>query len=283
MSRNKDRLGAHQPPPAEAPPQMAQKAFDPLSFVAPTEFVELPSGGCYPEHHPLHGKDVLEIRYMTAKEEDILSSETLLRKGLAIERMLDSLIIDKNIKAHSLLVGDRNALIIAARISGYGSNYLTQVVCPACTTRDQFTFDLNEKKIHQSSEDEGLDLKKLSNGNFSTKVPFSGFQIEFRNLDGKDEQYLTKNAADRKKRKLSENALTEQFKVMIVSIEGHSDPSVIRRYVDSMPTIDSRHLRACYKIAAPDVKVKNNFECSSCGHQQELEVPFNTDFFWPDR
>ena len=104
MSRNKDRLGGHTPEPAEAPQQPVEKAFDPLSFVAPTEFVELPSKGNYPEDHPLHGKDVLEMRFMTAKEEDILSSQTLLKKGLAIERMRDSLIVDKNVKSVDLLV-----------------------------------------------------------------------------------------------------------------------------------------------------------------------------------
>jgi len=283
MSRNKDRLGGHTPEPAEAPQQPVEKAFDPLSFVAPTEFVELPSKGNYPETHPLHGKDVLEMRFMTAKEEDILSSQTLLKKGVAIERMLDSLIIDKNIKAKDLLVGDRNALIIAARISGYGANYKTQVACPSCGTRSEFDFDLTDRVIYESQESEELNLKKLSNGNFTTKMPFSKFNIEFKLLDGKDEQLLTKLAADKKKRKMAETMLTDQFKVMIVSIEGHKDKSVITQYVDNMPTLDSTQLKACYKVASPDVKITKFFECNSCGYTQEMEVPFNTDFFWPNR
>jgi hypothetical protein len=283
MSRNKDRLGGHTPEPAEAPQQPVEKAFDPLSFVAPTEFVELPSKGNYPAEHPLFGKEVLEIRFMTAKEEDILSSQTLLKKGLAIERMLDSLIIDKSIKAQELLVGDRNALIIAARISGYGANYITQTVCQSCGTRCQVDFDLNNKQFFESSENEKLNLVKLDNGNFQTKMPFSKFQVEFRLLDGKDEQFLTKLIADKKKRKMSETTLTDQFKLMIVSIEGYKDKSIISKYVDNMPTLDSRHFKAAYKEASPDVKVIHDFECNSCGHTQEMEVPFNTDFFWPDR
>lgn len=82
---------------------------------------------------------------------------------------------------------------------------------------------------------------------------------------------------------MNETTLTDQFKIMIVSIEGHSDKSIIGKYVDNMPTLDSRHLKACYKVASPDVKITNNFECGSCGYSQEMEVPFNTDFFWPDR
>lgn len=283
MSRNKDRLGGHTPEPAEAPQQSVEKAFDPLSFVAPTEFVELPSKGNYPEQHPLHGKDVIEMRFMTAKEEDILSSQTLLKKGVAIERMLDSLICDKTIKAQDLLVGDRNALIIAARISGYGANYKTQVSCPSCGTRNHFDFDLTQQRIHESQENEELNLEKLENGNFTTKMPYSGFNIEFKLLDGKDEQFLTKLASDKKKRKMADTILTDQFKQMIVSIEGHSDRSIVSRYVDNMPTLDSTQLKACYKVASPDVKVTSEFECNSCGYSQEMEVPFNTDFFWPNR
>ena len=172
MSRNKDRLGGHSPQPAEAPAQAVEKAFDPLSFVAPTEFVELPSKGNYPEGHPC-GEEVLEIRFMTAKEEDILSSQTLLKKGIAIERMLDSLIIDKKVKAQDLLIGDRNALIIAARISGYGANYKTQINCPSCGDRNHMDFDLNKKEIHESKTNIVLSLEKLENGNFSCRMPYS--------------------------------------------------------------------------------------------------------------
>jgi hypothetical protein len=85
------------------------------------------------------------------------------------------------------------------------------------------------------------------------------------------------------KKACKEHQPIDQFKMMIVSIEGHKDPSIISKFVDNMPTLDSRHLKACYKVAAPDVKVKHDFECNSCGYQQEMEVPFNTDFFWPDR
>ena len=283
MSRNKDRFGGNTPEPAEAPQQPVEKAFDPLSFVAPTEFVELPSKGNYPEGHPMCGKEVIEIRFMTAKEEDILSSETLLRKGIAIERMMDSLIIDKSIKAKDLLTGDRNAILISSRISGYGTNYKTQVSCPSCGAKSEFDFDLNKKHISESLENEKLSLVKLESGNFSCIMPYSKFNIEFKLLNGTDEQYLAKLISDKKKRKMKETYLTDQYKLMIVKIEGHSDQNVIDRYVDNMPTLDSRHLKACYKSANPDVSIKDNFECGSCGYLQEMEVPFNTDFFWPER
>ena len=284
MSRNDiNRVGA---PPASAEAPMAQmqgeKAFDPLSFVAPTEFVELPSKGlCYPEGHPLHNQETIEIKFMTAKEEDILSSRALLKKGIAIERFIQSVIVDRKIKAKDLLVGDRNAILIAARVSGYGNVYETQVSCPACGERTRFSFDLNEKKVTETEENE--DVKALGDGTFQITMPYSKFNIVFRLLTGADEAYLTATAASKKKATKVDSILIEQYERMVASIEGHSDRSIIKKYVENMPTLDSRHLRKCYASVTPDVNIKEHFECPSCGHEQEMEVPFGADFFWPDR
>jgi hypothetical protein len=138
MRNNEDRLG---PPVMEdtsaasvQQPTVPQTAG--LQFVSPTEFVDLPSGGkFYPEGHPLHGKDTLEIKFMTAKEEDILTSKSLLKKGVAIDRMLQNLIVDNNVKLDYLLSGDKNAILIVSRISGYGSEYAVRLSCPACSQK----------------------------------------------------------------------------------------------------------------------------------------------------
>ena len=282
MSRNNsDRFGAQ---PDASPPQEESTKPSPLHFVAPTEFVELPSGGLgYPEGHPLCGKDTIEIRFMTAKDEDILSSRTLLKKGVAIERLLDNIVVDKSIKASDLLVGDRNAILIATRISGYGADYETQLGCAACGAKSHFTFNLMDQKIKHSELSEQLSLVKSESGNFNTLMPFSKFNLEFRLLRGSDENRLAILADSKTKNNLPDSLLTDQYKMMIVSIEGHTDRKVISRYVDNMPTVDSRHLRACYKAAAPDVKIIQTFVCPSCGHEEGMEVPFGADFFWPDR
>ena len=143
---NEERLGVRDsgtnPPIAPSSSEETPVPNTPLQFSTPTEFVELPSGGKnYPEGHPLHNVDSLEIRYMTAKEEDILTSRTLLKKGIAVDRMLQSLIIDKSISVDDMLTGDKNALIVAARVSGYGAEYSTSVSCPACGTSSKYTFD----------------------------------------------------------------------------------------------------------------------------------------------
>jgi hypothetical protein len=283
LSRNDvNRVGA---PSANTEPPIDQgneSTFDPLSFVTPTEFVELPSKGeCYSSGHPLSGEETIEIKFMTAKEEDILSSRALLKKGIAVERFLESIIKNKKVKPHEMLVGDRNAILIAARTSGYGNVYETSITCPACSNNSQFAFDLNNKKTKFIETND--EITNHGGGIFGIKMPFSKFNINFRLLTGDDETYLAKLTTSKRKSNSVDSVLTEQYKRMVVSVEGHTDRSIVSKYVDAMPTLDSRHLRKCYKLATPDVNIIEDFECLSCGHEQELEVPFGADFFWPDR
>jgi transcription elongation factor Elf1 len=278
-------MGGHKPEHADAPPQVQQeKTFDPLHFVAPTEFVDLPSQGKgYPETHPLHGKGEVEIRYMTAKDEDILSSQTLLKKGVALERFMQNILVDRRINSKKLFVADRNAILIAARVSGYGNIYQTNVTCPSCGNSSDTEFNLNDKKVVYLNLNKELGIEETGAGTFTTKMPYSKFKIEFKLLLGEDEIYIANVSSTKRRKKMVESMLSDQYKRMIVSIEGHRDRLIIDKYVDAMPTIDSRHLRACYKSTAPDVKISEEFNCHSCGHDQEMEVPFGADFFWPDR
>jgi hypothetical protein len=271
-----DRTGGHFPS-AEAP------AASPLDFVTPTEFVELPSGGSgYPEGHALCDKGVIEIRFMTAKDEDILTSQTLLKKGLALERFLQNILVDKSIKTEDLLVGDRNAIIIAARASGYGEVYETQVSCPSCGAKQQESFDISKPEISESNWDESVNIIKTDAGTFIARTPMTNFDIELRLLTGRDEIKLTALTTNKRKKKLDESVMTDQFRQMIVSISGYDDRSIINKYIDSMPAQDSRFLRNAYKLISPNIRIKKDFSCDSCGHVQELEVPFGADFFWPD-
>jgi len=274
---NKDRMGSA-PIHAEAP---QQKSI--LDFVSPTEFVELPSRGlAYSEDHPLYGQDVIEIRYMTAKDEDILTSETLLKKGIALERLLENIIVDKTIDPKTMLVGDRNAVIIAARASGYGEAYETQVTCPNCGTGAQMTFDLSEPKLQELDYENLEFITRNETGNFLIKLPQTDFSVEVRLLTGKDEQYLTQLAQNKKKNKLNDSAMTDQYKMMIVSVEGVTDKATLGKFIEVMPAADSRFLRKAYKAIIPNVRITEDFSCTSCGHEQELEVSFGADFFWPD-
>ena len=285
MSRNRDRVGGTQNKNVESPPPAAmQDNSEGFSFVVPTEFVELPSEGkFYPEGHPLRGHDSIEIRQMTAKEEDLLTSRTLLKKGVALDRVIQNLIVDKSINAASLLVGDRNALIVAIRKSGYGAEYSTKVTCPSCATTQEYLFDLNELEVKSSSDLSEANISNNEDGTFQLTLPITGAEISFRLLTGYDEKNFAKAAENDRKRKLEEKNVTRQLKNIVVSVNGDNSPQAIQYLVNNVPSMDSRHLRLAYELAAPNVDMTHHFECAECDYEQHLEVPLTADFFWPDR
>ncbi len=290
MSRNKDRMGMGdtQPEVSNPPPQVTQNAGgDPFSFVIPTEFVELPSNGAfYPEGHPLHKQETIEIKQMTAKEEDILTSRSLLKKGVALDRLIKSLVVDKSINTDTMLVGDRNAVLVAARISGYGNEYNTKVTCPSCGAQSHNEFDLHDYEIEGIDNINELDVSvNYDNGTFTTMLPRMKQEVSFRLLTGTDErQMMNALSSKKKKSKLeSESNITRQLKQMIVAINGNTDRKLINYVVENMPSMDARHLRVLYRKITPNVNLDHDFECDECGYEAEMEVPLTADFFWPDR
>mgnify|MGYP003136337707 FL=1 len=271
-------------PENASPPQQALQESAGFSFVVPTEFVELPSGGrFYAQNHPLYNQQSVEIKQMTAKEEDILTSRTLLKNGVAIDRVLQSLIMDNRINVDTLLVGDRNAILIAARISGYGNDYTTHVDCPSCGTTQTNTFDLNDIQMQDLEQSQTLGVVDNNDGTFTTVLPKTGLTVDFRLLNGRDEKNILAQAENDRKRKRPETNVTTQIKNMVVSVNNDESPQAINFLIENIPSLDARHLRTCYKLTAPNVDMTQNFECSNCGHEQDLEVPLTADFFWPDR
>ena len=272
--------------PNEEEQQEPKPNNPPLSFAAPTEIVDLPSGGrYYDSDHPLFGVDSLEIRFMTAKDEDILTSKTLLKKGLAIDRLLQNILIDRRISPNDLLLGDKNALVIAARITGFGEDYQTRVMCPVCSESSDSSFDLTECAFYPGAGEEDLTemgVQITADSTFIVELPKMGYNVEFKLLDGNDERKFTHDTERRKKRKLPENLSTTQFKSFIVAVEGHEDKSMISNLVDAMPAQDAHYLRKIYELVSPNVEMKLPFECSNCDNfQEDLEVPLTADFFWP--
>ena len=249
-----------------------------LHFVAPTELVEIPSKGLlYPEGHPLHNQEEIEIRLMTAKEEDILVNKSLLKKGVALDRMLQAILVNKRIKLDDLLVSDKNALIIAARTSAYGADYKARFNCPSCNLANEYTFDLEDKEINYLYEHGREDVRTAENGNFLITLPRTEVEIEFRLLRGADEKRLI----EKNKKNKGIIPLTDQFKSFIVAVNGVTDSSLVSQFIDVMPAYDSKFLRLTYAEVIPSVDLKQYFECSECDHSQDMEVPFTVEFFWP--
>jgi len=288
LSRNKERTGGVQQQDTSPPPQMTQAQAEPggFSFVVPTEFVELPSKGkYYPENHPLHDQDSIEIKQMTAKEEDLLTSRTLLKKGVALDRLIASLIVDKRINPDTMLVGDRNAIIISARVSGYGNVYTTNVTCPQCSSNQEFSFDLNKANIFSGdSEDmKEWDTSDNGDGTFDISLPRSRVAVTFKLVTGREERALFTGVESDRRQKKHEKNVTRQLANTVIAVNGDSSPQAIKYLVDNIPSMDSRHFRHAYKRVAPTVDLSQHFECAHCEFAQEMEVPLTADFFWPDR
>jgi len=258
-----------------------------LSFVVPTEFVEIPSRGrLYPKGHPMHGRDTIEIKHMTAKEEDILTSRTLLKKGVAIDRLLQSIIIDKSVKPHELLVGDKNALMVCARIAAYGPEYKSRITCPNCMTVNEPEIDLMQAKNTKfgigQGEIEGVQGPS-PNGTYLITLPTTKAQVEVKLMNGVDEKKFSDRMAYRKKHRQPEAMLTDQIKTFVVAINGTPLSSPVYKFIDNLPIRDSRYLRTKYNEITPVMELKHEFVCDNCGFDQEVEVPITAQFFWPDQ
>lgn len=295
MSRNnEDRLtpttGTSQDAATETPPPTTNTESEApgntgasFSFVTPTEFVDLPSKGeFYPEGHPLHSVETIEIRHMTAKDEDILTSKTLLKKGVALDRMIKNLMVDKRIEPEGMLVGDKNAIIVSARKSGYGSDYQTNVQCPNCGSSNQTVFDLDEVELTDVMMYQQLDSVERQGQYFVIDLPRSMVKVKVRLLTGVDEQRQARNQRMAKKNGVNvEQTLTAQFRNFIVAVNEDTSQRSIATFVDNMPAADSRFLRTVYKTITPNVDMNMLFECDTCSYDSTMEVPFTADFFWP--
>jgi len=269
-------MSGHKPTATEDAPQMA----NPMDFVTPSEFVPLPSKGRYPQGHPLHGQDSIEINYMTAKDEDILTNRSLLKKGLAIDRLIQNIIKQNGVNARSLYIGDRNAIIIHARASAYGADYKTSVQCPACGESSRFQFDLADHEPYHGDDFEGTDIKDNGDGTFNVTLPLSKIVARIRPLVGQDEVDML---SEGKAKDATNDLITKQMKRFVIDFNGYADPNTINTVCDRMVATDSRYLRDCFRLISPDVKMEQNFVCKHCEHEEVMTVPFGTDFFWPDR
>jgi len=243
----------------------------------PTEVVELPSNGYfYPKDSPLaSGK--IEMKYMTAKEEDILTSPNLLKQGIAIDKLLEALIIDKNINIGDLLIGDKNGLIIAARILAYGKSY------------QYVTFDVSGDEVPVTVDlttltDKEIDFDKLPQGinEFPFELPNSKRAITLRLLTHTDEKELEKEAIALKKVTGSIVAtMTGRMKRLITSVDGNSEKQHINEFVDNeLLSVDSLELRKYLSTINPDI---NMFTVATFpdGQEQEVAVELTAQFFWP--
>ncbi len=242
---------------------MSEKKFE-----FPTEVVELPSKGLlYPEDNPLASGQV-EMKYMTAKEEDILTNRNYIEKGIVIDKLLESLIVSK-VNYDDLLVGDKNALMVAARILGYGQEYSFEY------KDEEITVDLS--LLENKGLEEGIYTKGINKFTFTT--PATNNVIEFKFLTHKDNKNIEKEKESLKKIHKNYSAeLTTRLKHVIISVDGETDKKVINDFINNrLLARDARALRAYIKEIQPDVPLSFYHD-----EEGEVSIPVNVNFFWPD-
>jgi hypothetical protein len=238
-------------------------------FKFPTEEVDLPSKGLiYSKENPLSSGKV-EMKYMTAKEEDILSNQAYIQKGVVLDKLLKSLIVDDKINIDDLIIGDKNALLIASRVLGYGKDY-------------KVTVDESEHTIDVSTlENRKFDESKYEAGKneFSFTLPTSGTIITYQLVTGKLEKAIEREIAGLKKiSKDSAATLSTRYKHMILSVDGNEEKKYIREWVDkAFLARDSRAFREHIKNSQPDVDLSYILD-----NGKEVVVPIGLNFFWPD-
>jgi len=272
-----------QPPPGVDPRMPTTTAADKVKadfgIDIPLETVPLPSAGrVYPDSSALHNVETVEIRAMTAREEDILTSKALLKKGTVITELIRSCLIDKAINPNELLTGDRNALMVAIRITGYGPEYDAELQCTECDQRAPRVFDLGAlpiKRLAINPVAPGMNL-------FEFTLPYTKKVVKFKFITGMDEVDIMSTSEKQKKLGLpSETNVTTNLLYSIVGIAGIEDRAKIANFVRMMPARDSLALRNYIRDNEPGITMKQEVTCPSCGHSEEVSMPIGVSFFWP--
>jgi len=238
----------------------------------PTEVVDLPSQGLlYPKDSPLSSGQI-EIKYMTAREEDILTSANLIKKGIVVEKLIEALIVDKSIKSNELLVGDKNAVLIAARILAYGKSYEVEVEGQRV---DVDLTQLKDKKIDKSIVTDGAN-------EFEFELPATKRKLTFKLLTSGDEKEIDKEVTGYEK--IGDGIgyeLTTRLKHMIVSVDGDTKRASINSFVDNeFLSRDSMAFRTYASDIMPDVDMTSTY-IDSEGIEKEFTVPMTVTFLWP--
>lgn len=257
-----------------------QYAKQELGLEIPKDAVPLPSAGkIYPPGHSLHNAASVEFRAMTAREEDILMSRAYIKRGTVITELIKSCIFDKSVDVNSMISGDRNAVMIAIRVSGYGAMYEPQYACPACETMNELQIDLSNLPIKPLTIEPAESFTNL----FRFELPKTKKNVGFRFLTGEEEEKILKTIEAKKKKGIqNDNIVTTRLLSSIVDIDGVKDRNQIAKFIQFMPAIDSLALRKHIDENEPGVDMTVEFTCQNCEYISDISLPMGPSFFWPN-
>ena len=246
--------------------------------IYPTQVIPLPTKGWfYPEEHPLSSGEI-ELKEMTAREEDILSNQELIKKGKMLDKLLESVIINRAVKVEEILSPDKDAIFIAIRRFAYDDDYRVIVTCPSCAKQNTVVIKLGELSYKP------FDFDKFQKGlnSFELTLP-SGTTIRYKFLTQTDELAIDAEIKSLLKiSKESSNELTTRFCHLITSVNGSEDKGQIRKFASDMRAKDSLAFRRHQRDNSPGVDLTFDFTCTECSHERRLDVPIGASFLWPD-
>lgn len=253
-----------------------------LGFEIPVDLVPLPSRGiCYDAGSVLANCSEVKVKAMTSREEDILTSAAFVKNGTVLTQLFKSCILEpRGIDPRMLLAGDRAALMVALRITGYGSDYTVDSECPDCNHVQPTKFELNELPV------KFLEAEPDSphTNSFTTILPVSKVKVTFKLLTGADEEEaVATSMAKRKKLKMQlDDKVTNRWRRQIIAVNGRSDGTTISNFVQRMPVRDSRYLMKYIRDIEPGMTMRAPMKCENCGVESEVAVELGPKFFWPD-
>ena len=255
---------------------MSESKFD-----FPTEVIDLPSKGLtYPEGHPLR-KGSIEIKYMTAREEDILASQSLIKKGVVLDKLFESVVVEPGLSIDDVFIGDKNAILLATRVMGYGADYQVEITDPFTLETQKTTIDLSKVKTKDFNEE-------ILNGDnrYTFKLPKSGKELVFKLLTHGDEREITSEiqSLERLYKGKGEKSfdVTTRLKYMIQSVDGNTDRGYITKWVQNeFLALDTKAFRKYVKEISPDMDLTFEFTSELTGESEALDIPFGVSFFYP--
>jgi hypothetical protein len=259
------------------PSQVKPKSSS-VEFEVPFDVIKLPSGGKVYKGTTLEGRDSLEVQYLTATQEDIMTSPNLIDSGRMLDVLLRSVVRDKSVNTDELTISDRNTIVVWLRATGYGAEYPAIIKCENCGQNHKNEFDLNNLETRE------LEVEPSESGLFEFMLPVSKKVVKFRFMTCADENELENKVKSRNKALGGAVDATMSMRVaqQIQEVDGQTSDEYIYRFVSTLLSADSRAFRKYSASIEPGLDMEQDSECPSCGHVAKEVIPIRANFFWPD-
>ena len=258
-------------------PQTAPQYSAPKSYPFPTEIISLPSKGLvYPESNAL-SKGEVTVKLMTAREEDILTSAALIRKGIQLDKLLESIVVEPGVNINDLVIGDKNAILVTSRILAFGPEYAAKITDPFDREEVDITIDLSNIKIKE------VDESILNRDNeYDFFLTISKTNIKFKLITHGDEMIINKDIEASQKALKTSNEITTRYRRIITEVDGVRDAGTISNFVTNrLLAGDSKALRKAISDITPDLDLKFDYTSPVTGETEALRIPFGIGFFYP--